>query len=956
MPSVSCTYQVGGILPPESPIYIQRQADQALYEGLKQGEICYVLSSRQMGKSSLRVRVMQRLQTEGFTCVAVDMSVIGAKDIEPEKWYFGLMDILVSRLNLADSFKLEPWWREHDSLSAAQRFGKFIEDILLKSLPEKIIILIDEIDTLVSLDFGVEDFFAIIRQCYNRRAEDPDYHRLTFALLGVAAPIDLIQDKQRTPFNIGRAIQLENFQLSNVHPLAAGLAAKASKPQAVLKAILSWTGGHPFLTQKVCQLVQSGDSKILEGEEATHIETLVQTSIIDDWSVHDEPMHFRLLQDRILKNQKWVVQLLGLYQIILHQGQLEFNQSKGIRNLLLTGLVINQQGKLKSSNRIYEQIFSWDWTNQELCNHRPYAMPLTDWLKSHRRDDAFLLTGKSLEHALNWAESKQLTNQDYQFLTASQSLDKANIKKQWIQEKTQWRLERKRFKRRQRTIISVTVLMILATVFGGAIWRKVTACAYGRVWNGRECVLKSSSVRVSSGEQALFSDHNPDLEMGAIAFSRAEYAKAEEAFKKARDAAPNAPEARIYLNNAIARKAGETRVIAVAAPVSRYENISKEILRGVADAQTQFNQARRERDEGLIEVVIVDDNNNPETAARIARQLSRNLHLKVLGVIGHASSDVSQQALPEYERAGLAMISSTSGSHLLKGDTFFRTSPSDKATGKKLANYFIDTLNIRNILVVFDSNSSHSWSLGKAFEENFIDNVVDNDDDIVEHTLKLIDLAETNLDIESRLRQNLANPVQAVLLFPSVENISTAITIARYIKTLNSKLSPDEQIKLFGGDTLFSYETLRQGGSAIEGLILAVPWFPIASFEYAEAAEKRWYGPVSWRTASSFDAAQALIHAISRLESEMKDISKTAISKTRKEVITQLRGIKLQPASDLGEPLTSGEQLAFDQTGERQLFNQEENPMNPPFLAHVTRNRGNSSRTSTFVFELLPGQ
>jgi hypothetical protein len=33
-------------------------------------------------------------------------------------------------------------------------------------------------------------------------ATDPEYERLTFVLLGVASPDELIADKQRTPFNI----------------------------------------------------------------------------------------------------------------------------------------------------------------------------------------------------------------------------------------------------------------------------------------------------------------------------------------------------------------------------------------------------------------------------------------------------------------------------------------------------------------------------------------------------------------------------------------------------------------------------------------------------------------------------------------------------------------------------------------------------------------------------------
>ena len=508
-------YQVGGSLSANATSYVIRQADTQLAQALNRGEFCYVFNCRQMGKSSLRVQTKKRLEEQGYACVSIDMTNIGSNGISVLQWYKSIASELWRGFNLIGKVKFKDWWAGHGELSPVQQLNHFISDVILPEVKaQRLFIFIDEIDSVISLDFSTDDFFALIRYFYNARAEHPDFKRLSFALFGVATPSDLISDRTRTPFNIGTAIELKGFTLNEASALIGGFQDCFVNPEVVLEEILGWTGGQPFLTQKLCKLAiekaQADNLCPLRDIEVSWVEDLVKNEIIEDWEAQDEPEHLKTIRDRLLRNEKKATLLLGLSEKIFRNGFIAADDSPEQRDLLLSNLVIKKRGQLIPRNLVYQQIFNLDWIEQQQDKLNPFNRQLEFWEASGREDKSRLLRGKALEEGRIWASDRNLSQLEYQFLSASQEQEQEVIRQNLELERLR-EIETRLFQEQK---LAKTQRFLLGTIGAGFLITTVLGIMVFK--NYRQAKIREIEAHINASNSAYDNDSRFEALIHAI--------------------------------------------------------------------------------------------------------------------------------------------------------------------------------------------------------------------------------------------------------------------------------------------------------------------------------------------------------------------------------------------------------------------------------------------------------
>jgi len=357
-------FVAGGTLASDTPSYVERDVDRTLHENLLAGRFCYVLNSRQMGKSSLCVRTQAKLKDQGVICAFVDISRIGSRNVVPEQWYAGLAIEIGRSMGLGK--ELIAYWKDHQEVGPLQRLFSSLRDVVLNATDGAVVVMIDEIDATRSLPFDVDEFFAAIRDCHNQRTQDPAYNRLTFCLIGAAVPSDLIRNPRITAFNVGERIHLRDFTIQELRPFGAGLGTRAP----LVERVHYWTNGQPFLTQSICLAIANDPSIKAPGDVDTFVRREFLSPEARETNVNLADVGKRILnspeegEDLAGYRSKILTAYAGILRDKLNVRDDESNHVAAV--LKLSGIVRVENSFLKPRNRIYAQAFGLEWIRENM--------------------------------------------------------------------------------------------------------------------------------------------------------------------------------------------------------------------------------------------------------------------------------------------------------------------------------------------------------------------------------------------------------------------------------------------------------------------------------------------------------------------------------------------------------------------------------------------------------------
>ncbi len=244
----------GGIVHRDSPYYLVRSSleDACLTEVVKPGALIRIRGSRQMGKTSLLVRLLSRAAQTGARTVSLNLQLTDNAILDDLDRFLRWLCAVVSRRLAVPTHDLDHEW---DVLFGAKdNCTAFFENHILSRV-DALVLAIDHVDRVFEHPNTAEEFLSVLR-AWNEMAKSERLWSKLRLVLVYATEMYLPMNVNRSPFNVGLPVGLSEWSIEMVGELALRYGLSLADEQ--LARVMDVLSGHPHLIRTALHHLANG--------------------------------------------------------------------------------------------------------------------------------------------------------------------------------------------------------------------------------------------------------------------------------------------------------------------------------------------------------------------------------------------------------------------------------------------------------------------------------------------------------------------------------------------------------------------------------------------------------------------------------------------------------------------------------------------------------------------------